>query len=43
MLEADLILLDFQGLDVIYFTDRLAVNYDSMDCFHKEFIFRLLG
>ena len=37
---ADLILIDLKGLDVILGMDWLASNYDSMDCFLKEVIFR---
>ena len=40
VMEADLILIDLKGLDVILGIDWLASNYASMDCFHKEGIFR---
>ena len=40
VMEADLILTDLKGLDVILGMDWLASNYASMDCFHKEVIFR---
>ena len=39
-MEADLILIDLKGLDVILGMDWLALNYASMDCFRKEVIFR---
>ena len=39
-MEADLILIDLKGLDVILGMDSLASNYASMDCFRKEVIFR---
>ena len=39
-MEADLILIDLKGLDVILGMDWLASNYASMDCFRKEVIFR---
>ena len=42
-MEADLILIDLKGLDVIIGMDWLSSNYASMDCFHKEVIFRRLG
>ena len=40
VMEADLILIDLKGLDVILGMDWLASNYASMDCFRKEVIFR---
>ena len=42
-MEADFILIDLKGLDVILGIDWLAANYASMDCFCKEVIFRRLG
>ena len=39
-MEADLILIDFKGLDMILGLDWLAANYASMDCLRKEVIFR---
>ena len=42
-MEADLILIDLKGLDVILGMDWLAANYASMDCFRKEAIFRRPG
>ena len=42
-MEADLILIDLKGLDVILRMDWLASNYASMDCFRKEVIFRQPG
>ena len=42
-MEADLILIDLKGLDVILGMDWLSSNYASMDCFHKEVIFRRPG
>ena len=42
-MEADLILIDLKGLDVILGMDWLAANYASMDCFRKEVIFRRPG
>ena len=42
-MEADLILIDLKGLDVILRMDWLAANYASMHCFHKEVIFRRPG
>ena len=42
-MEANLILIDLKGLDVILGMDWLTLNYASMDCFHKEVIFRRLG
>nr|XP_048330622.1 uncharacterized protein LOC125422597 [Ziziphus jujuba var. spinosa] len=41
--EADLILLDLQGLDVILGMDWLASHYASVDFFRKEVIFRRPG
>ena len=43
VMEADLILIDLKGLDVILGMDWLASNYASMDCFSKEVIFRRPG
>ena len=43
VMEADLILIDLRGLDVILGMDWLASNYASMDCFLKEVIFRRPG
>lgn len=43
MMKTDLILLDLQGLDVIFSMDWLAVKYASVDCFQKKVIFRQLG
>ena len=43
VMEADLILIDLKGLDVILGMDWLASNYASMDCFRREVIFRRLG
>ena len=43
VMGADLILIDLKGLDVILGMDWLASNYASMDCFHKEVIFRRPG
>ena len=43
VMEADLILIDLKGLDVILGMGWLASNYASMDCFHKEVIFRRPG
>ena len=42
-MEADLILIDLMGLDVILGMDWLASNYASMNCFHNEVIFRRPG
>ena len=42
-MEADLILIDLKGLDVILGMDCLASNYASIDCFRKEVIFRRPG
>ena len=42
-MEADLILIDLKGLDVILGMDWLAANYTSMDCLRKEVIFRRPG
>ena len=42
-MEADLILINLKGLDVILGMDWLATNYASMDCFRKEVIFRRPG
>ena len=39
-MKADLISIDLKGFDVILGMDWLAANYDSMDCFRKEVIFR---
>ena len=39
-MEADLILIDLKGLEVILRINWLASNYASMDCFRKEVIFR---
>ena len=43
VMEADLILVDLKGLDVILGMDWLASNYASMDCSRKEVIFRRSG
>lgn len=43
MSEANLILLDLQGLDVILNINWLATNYALMDHFQKEVIFRCSG
>ena len=43
VMEADLILIDLKGLDVILGMDWLTLNYASMDCFRKEVIFRRPG
>ena len=43
VMEADLILVDLKGFDVILGMDWLASNYASMDCFCKEVIFRRSG
>ena len=42
-MEADLILIDLKGLDVILGMDWLALNYASRDCFRKEVMFRRPG
>ena len=42
-MEADLIVIDLKGLDVILRMDWLASNYASMDCFRKEVILRRQG
>ena len=42
-MEADLILIDLKGLDVILRMDWLASNYALMDCFREEVIFRRPG
>ena len=42
-MEADLILIDLKGLDVILGMDWIASNYASMDYFRKEVIFRRPG
>ena len=42
-MEADLILIDLKGLDVILGMDWLAANYASMDYLRKEVIFRRSG
>ena len=42
-MEANLILIDLKGLDVILGMDWLVANYASMDCLRKEVIFRLQG
>ena len=39
-MEADLIVIDLKGLDVILGMDWLASNYALMDCFRKEVILR---
>ena len=41
--EADLIVIDLKGLDVILGMDWLASNYASMDCFRKKVILRRPG
>ena len=43
VMEANLILIDLKGLDVILGMDWLASNYASMGCFRKEVIFRRPG
>ena len=43
VMEADLILIDLKGLDVILGMDWIASNYASMDCFRREVIFRRPG
>ncbi|XP_060673793.1 exopolygalacturonase-like [Ziziphus jujuba] len=42
-MEADLILLDLSGLDVILDMDWLARNHTSVDCYNKEVTFRRPG
>ena len=42
-MEADLIVTDLKGLDMILGMDWLASNYASMDCFRKEVILRRPG
>ena len=42
-MEADLIVIDLKGLDVILGMDWLASNYALMDCFRKEVILRRPG
>ena len=42
-MEADLIVIDLKGLDVILGIDWLASDYASMDCFRKEVILRRPG
>ena len=42
-MEADLIVIDLKGLDVILGMDWLASNYATMDCFRKEVILRRPG
>ena len=42
-MEADLILINLKGLDVILGMHWLTSNYASMDCFLKEVIFRRPG
>ena len=42
-MEADSILIDLKGLDVILGMDCLASNYASMNCFRRDVIFRRLG
>ena len=42
-MEADLIVIDLKGLDVILGMDWLASNYASMDSFRKEVILRRPG
>ena len=42
-MEADLIVIDLKGLDVILGMDWLASNYASMDRFRKEVILRRRG
>ena len=42
-MEADLIVIDLKGLDVILGMDWLASNYASMDCFRKEVILKRSG
>ena len=41
-MEADFIIIDLKGLDVILGMDWLSSNYASMDCFRKEVILRRL-
>ena len=43
IMEADLIVIDLKGLDVILLMDWPASNYASMDCFRKEVIFTRSG
>ena len=42
-MEADFILIDLKGLDVILGMDWHASNYASMDCFRKKVTFRRSG
>ena len=42
-MEADLIVMDLKGLDVILGMDWRASKYASMDCFSKEVILRRPG
>lgn len=40
VVETNLILIDLHGIDVTFSMDWLTSNYASVDCFHKEVIFR---
>ena len=41
VMQVNLILIDLQGLDIIFEMDFLATNYASMDCFHNEVTFKI--
>ena len=42
-MQVDLILINLQGLDIIFGMDFLAKHHASMDCFHKEVTFKMPG
>ena len=41
VMQANLILIDLQGLDIIFRMDFLAANYASMNCLCKEITFKI--
>ena len=43
VMQVDLILIDLQGLDIIFGMDFLATHHASMDCFRKEVTFKMSG
>ena len=43
VMQVDLILIDLQGLDIIFGMDFLAKHHASIDCFRKEVTFKMPG
>ena len=43
VMQANLIMIDLQGLDIIFEMNLFAANYASIYCFCKEVAFKLPG